>query len=147
MKREKLKINVPVAPMLMLFLGTLLVGAVSALGQRQAGQYIRAIAADPNLTVEQAQGLAAQQAYNYLVAEYPQLPANKLKELLVYWPGIRKPLIRDAIKREVSTHRPTIGNGIESLFPSVEFDWSDSRLSSALNTFAFAAVGGDPNDY
>jgi len=72
----------------------------SGLGQRQAVIYIRAIAADLELTPAQVKNLTQQQAYNYIVANYPKIPTAKLKELAVYWKGIKIMLYNDAVERQ-----------------------------------------------
>ena len=72
----------------------------SGLGQRIAVQYIRAIAAELELTPAQVENLTKQQAASYILANYPDIPAAKLKEAATYWPGIKIMLMRDSIERQ-----------------------------------------------
>lgn len=90
-----------------------------ALGQRQAVIYIRTIAADLELTPLQVDNLTKQQAYNYLVVEYPALPAGKIRELSVYWSGIKIMLLRDAIERQTIVRLVLFKQRIEFVYPDV----------------------------
>ena len=84
-----------------LMIGMVLFSASCAygLGQRLAVQYIRAIAADAELTPSQAENLTPQQAATYILANYPEIPPAKLKEAATYWPGIKIMLMNDAVER------------------------------------------------
>ena len=57
-------------------------GVVYGLGQRVAVIHMRGIAADLELSPTQVAGLTKQQAHNYLVAGYPDLPTDKSKNQL-----------------------------------------------------------------
>ncbi len=54
------------------------------LGQRQVVKYIRAIAADLELTPVQVENLTKQQAFNYLMTNYPTLSAARIKDFAIY---------------------------------------------------------------
>ncbi len=115
-----------------------------ALGQRQAVIYIRAIAADLGLTPTQVENLTRQQAYDYLIAEYPSLPVNKLRELSDYWSAIKIMVWRDAVAREIAANEIIIQDGLATLFPGVVVDWGHPRVREARYVLAVVARG-DPN--
>ena len=71
------------------------------LGQRLAVKYIRAIAADLGLTPEQVDNLTQQQAATYILNNYPDIPVEKLKEVAVFWDGIKIMLRKDAVERRM----------------------------------------------
>lgn len=145
MKRKRLKIIASVMLPVALLLW-LPVHEACGLGQRVAVIRMRAIASDRDMTIAQIDPLTMQQAYNYLVAEYPNLPAEKLKELSVYWPGIKRFLRQDAVRRETRTNAIVIRNGFGTLFPTVDIDWREPRTQKALSWLAYVATAEDPND-
>ena len=74
--------------------------SVYGLGQRLAVKYIRAIAANAELTPAQVDSLTKRQAATYILNNYPNIPAAKLKEASTYWPGIKIMIHNDAVERE-----------------------------------------------
>ena len=116
-----------------------------ALGQRQAVIYIRAIAADLELTPEQVENLTEQQAATYILNEYPSIPANKLKELFVYWPGIKILMSRDSIDRQTVARLILFRTRIESVYPDAVYLQTDyaRELATGLLPLLYGEV--DPN--
>lgn len=91
--------------------------SVHALGQRTAVIYIRAIAADLELTPEQVESLTPQQVAAYILQEYPSIPIAKLKEVLRYWPGIKIMLHNDSVERQTTARLVIFKQRIESAYP------------------------------
>ena len=88
------------------------------LGQRLAVQYIRAIAANAELTPEQVESLTPQQVNAYILANYPQIPAAKLKEAATYWPGIKIMLMNDAIERRTLARLVLLRQQLLTAYPN-----------------------------
>jgi len=89
-----------------------------ALGQRLAVKYIRAIASDAELTPAQAENLTPQQAATYILANYPEIPAAKLKEAATYWPGIKIMLMNDAVERRTVERLALLKQQLLQVYPN-----------------------------
>lgn len=126
--------------------GAWYINDVQALGQRTAVIYIRAIAADLELTPTQVENLTKQQAYNYLIAEYPSLPADKIKELSRYWTGIKIMLMRDAIERQTVARLVLFKQRIELAYPDAVGLQTEYAKDLARRLLPLLYGEVDPND-
>ena len=116
------------------------------LGQRLPVQYIRAIAADLELTPIQAENLTKQQAYNYLIAEYPALPAARIKEFRRFWPGIKEMLLRDAIERRTQDRLILFKQQLTSLYPDAVGLQTEYAKDTVRQLLPLLYGEVDPND-
>ncbi len=138
---------------MVLIIGLVLFGAVlflpsrevKGLGQRLPVQYIRAIAAELELTVSQAENLTMQQAYNYLISEYPALPAAKIKEFKHYWPGIKIMLVRDAKERRTLERLVLLRQQLNAVYPDAVGLDSETAKDLAIQLLPLLHGEVDPN--
>ncbi len=116
---KRLKAIMPVVMLLLVIgaFGLIPPREAKALGQRQAVIYIRAIAADLELTPGQVENLTKAQVAAYILDEYPAIPADKLKEASRYWGGIKRMLIRDSVERRMVVRLVLFKSRLEAVYP------------------------------
>ncbi len=135
------------------YTGLIPVQPAQALGQRTAVIYIRAIAADLELTSSQVENLTKQQAYNYLIAVYPSVPADKIKELSAYWSGdqanvlagIKLMLWNDAVERRTQDRLVLFKQRIESAYPDAVGLQTEYARDIAMQLLPLLYGEVDPN--
>jgi hypothetical protein len=116
------------------------------LGQRTVVRYIRAIAADLELTPAQVDNLTKQQAATYILQNYPTITAAKLKEAEVYWDAIKVMLRNDALARQLTGRRMLLRQQLLNAYPNaicLDTDYAKD-LADRLIPLLYAEV--DPNE-
>ena len=117
------------------------------LGQRLAVKYIRAIAADVGLTPEQVDNLTQQQAATYILNNYPDIPVEKLKEVAVFWDGIKIMLRKDAVERRMVERLILLKQQFTTAYPNAV--GLDSQTAKDIGRQLIPLLYGeveDPND-
>ena len=116
-----------------------------ALGQRQVVTYIRAIAADLELTPTQVENLTKQQAFNYLMTNYPTLSAARIKEFARYWPGIKGMLHGDAVERQTQGRFVLLRQQLKSVYPDAVGLQTEYARDIAMQLLPLLYGEVDPN--
>ena len=139
---------------MILIIGLVLCGVIlfspareaEGLGQRLAVKYIRAIAADAGLTLEQVDSLTKSQAATYILNNYPDIPVEKLKEVAVFWDGIKIMLRNDAVERRMVERLVLLKQQFTAAYPNAI--GLDSQTAKDIGRQLIPLLYGevDPND-
>jgi len=147
---------------MILIIGLVLCGVIlfsparkaEGLSQRLAVKYLRAIAAkikvtpdDAGLTPEQVDSLTKSQAATYILNNYPDIPVEKLKEVAVFWDGIKIMLYNDAVERRMVERLILLRQQFTTAYPNAI--GLDSQTAKDIGRQLIPLLYGeveDPND-